>query len=250
MKKLNIFLLLISLFFFSCGEDDGGSLSSGEVPAVLLGNMYNLEFATANYGPYKMGDIVEFTFSSSGSLFIKDANSSTLQLDEFGIEGSEVIWEDNDHSKRYALSLKNDNSEINEINLLEQSDNSFLGQFVPAGEGADPLDIIKGLATKGKNGTGHYDVVSVSTGTHERMTILIDPDGNMNFDETISFEVTNYAQLTDETECCDGIYIDMAPYPTESYPRLEVYLDDDGNLSEMHYSPEYPNVTGKVEITF
>lgn len=249
MKKQNIFILLFSLFIFSCGEDD--AVSAGDVPAALLGNVYNLEFSTTDYGPYKKGDKVEFTFSSSGSLFIKDANGSTLQLDVFVTEGSEVIWEDIDHSKRYALSLKNDNTEINEINLLEKTDNSFLGQFVPEGEGGENgLDLLKGLATKGKNATGHYDVVSVTNGTHERMTILIAPSGTMNFDETISFDSENYEQVIDATECCNGIWVDMSPYPTETYPRLEVYLDDNGDLSEMHYSPEYPNETGKVEITF
>lgn len=251
MKKQLLTLLTTSLIFImSCGEDKIEDLLAGEIPEGIKGQVVNMEFSTANYGPYKKGDIVEFTFSSSGILVIKDAISNTLTLETMVVEGGEYIWEDNDHSKRYAVSLKNENTELNEINLLEQSDNSFLGQFVPAGEGADPLDIIKGLAIKGKNGTGHYDVASVSTGTHDRMTILIDPEGNMNFDETISFETTNYAQLTDATECCDGVYIDMAPYPTETYPRLEVYLNDEGGLSEMHYSPEYPNVTGKVEITF
>lgn len=85
---------------------------------------------------------------------------------------------------------------------------------------------------------------------HERLTILIDPEGNINFDETISFSATDYEKVTDAVDCCDGIWIDMTPHPTEPYPRLEVYLNEDGSLSQMHYSPEYPNTTGKVQITF
>lgn len=250
-KQLFTIFSTCLLFIVSCGEDKIDDLLSGTVPEGLKGQVVNMKFDTQDYGPYKKGDIVEFTFSSSGILQIKDAIGNTLTLETMVVEGSEFIWEDNDHSKRYAVSLKNDNTELNEINLLEQTDNSFLGQFVPEGEGGgDALDIIKGLATKGKNDTGHYDVVAVNKGIHERMTILIDPEGNMNFDETISFSVDNYELVTDAIDCCMGVWIDMSPYPTETYPRLEVYLDDDGNLSEMHYSPEYPNVTDKVEIIF
>lgn len=84
---------------------------------------------------------------------------------QVGLEGSEYIWKDTDHSKRYAVSLKNEDTELNEISLLEQSDNSFLGQYVPIDEGANGLDLLKGLATKGINSTGHYDVASVDNGT-------------------------------------------------------------------------------------
>ena len=238
MKKLTAFLCSL-LILWSCSEDDSADpIQQADLPDELTGVVVELQFSTADSGPYQMGDLVEFAFSSSGALFITDASNNVLELSSFVQEGSEYVWDDTENAKRYAVSLTSE-GEINEINYLE-STNSFLGQFVPVA-GNDELSLIIALA-------GDYTISSVDEGSHNRMTIAIDAQGTIDFDTDLSFSADDYELITDRRDCCDGIWVDMSPYPSEPYGRLELYVDTSGGLSEIYYYPEYPNVSGRVKV--
>lgn len=242
-KQLITFFSICILLLASCSEDEIADALSGNIPDGLKGQVIDLEFTTADYGPYKMGDIVEFTFSSSGILVINDAVGNTLTLETVVAEGSEFIWEDNDHSKRYAVSLTSD-GELNEINLLEQTDNSFLGQFTtPRGEQGES-GIIQNLA-------GMYTITQVNGGTHDRMTLTIEEDGDIDFDTDLFFSTEQYELVTDNRECCGTIVIDITPSPSEPHERIEIPVNSATGIPvAVNYFPDYPNTSNRLQVLF
>ncbi len=238
MKELTA-LLFSLMMLWSCGDDTSDPVIPADLPDDLAGVVIELEFISDDASPYRMGDLVEFAFSSSGALFITTASGSSLELPTFVQENEEFIWDDAPNGRRYAVSLTAD-GDINEINYLG-SDNAFLGQFVPV-SGNDELELIIALE-------GDYTVSSVDEGSHNRMSVSIDNQGTIDFDMDLTFTAEDYELITDRRDCCDGIWVDISPYPSEPYERLELYVDASDNLTEIHYYPEYPNVGGRVKIS-
>lgn len=238
----------------SCDKDDEDPVTNPptnnpSLPATISGTVANMEFTTANVGaPYTLNQKVNFTFSSSGMLFIDvdpaAANGDEVNIASFTLVGQEYVWEDTQAGFKYALSLTS-NSEINEINVSNLS-GSFLGQFTPIATGGNTeLDLIKAMA-------GNYAVTNVSKGAHTRMSVTIAANGDIDFDTGLQFVTADYELISDRLDVLDGVWIDMTPYPTEPYPRLQIFVDptDRTKAVNMLYSPSYPNVSGRVEIDF
>lgn len=230
--------------------DDGNNGNNGGTPAdapqAMLGRTANMEFTTANTGaPYVLDQKVNFTFASNADLGVDDdpaANDGDeLTLPFNAKQGNEYVWNDQGSNHSYVLSLIDDTT-INEINVFDLGSNSFLGQFTPIGN--DPGPSLVGQYM------GSYNVTAVEKGSHTRMTIQIDGDGNIDFDAGVALDANDYALVSDALDCCDGIWVDMAPYPTENYPRVELHMDpSSGELSAVHYYPEYPTVNNRVQVT-
>lgn len=228
---------------YACGSDEAEPAGTTFIDA-LAGVEISLQFTTANTGsPYQLNDVVKFSFSNTGALSIdknpsaNDGNEITIQ--NFAQVGSEYQWVESGTGHTYNLSLKSDNS-INEMNL-NGSDGAFLGQFTPVEEGNSTLGLIKALA-------GTYQVANVVSGTHDRMNVVIDADGNIDFDTNVQLTTDTYQLVTDRIDVLNSIFIDMTPYPTEPYARAELVLNTDGTLAQISYLPEYPNVSGRVVI--
>ena len=250
MKSLSKILFVTALTLFSCNEEEsnpGNDFGSPEdLPASILGTVENMELSTSatTDHPYMLDQRVNFIFSSSGALFIDidpDAtNGEEIEIMNFSISGNEFIWTDSDAGFQYALSLNGE--EINEINLNSEDGNTFHGQFIPISTSSE-LDLIKAFA-------GTYTITSVDEGSHTRMTVIVDANGNIHFDTGTSFTTDAYELITDRRDCCDGIWIDLNPYPTEPYERLELYVNASDELVEIHYYPQYPNVSGRTKVKF
>lgn len=247
MKKLLFLLPLAGLMIISCGKDDdqpNPTTPPQSLPSAIAGTSLNMEFTAPQTGaPYTLGQIVQFTFSSSGSLGIDvdptAGNGDEITISSFTESSGEYIWEDAAAGVSYHLSLKSDNS-VNEINVFDAGGTNFLGQFIPESGGGNLV----------VNYEGSYTVTSVDKGTHTRMTVSIDASGNIDFDTGIMLNAADFALVSDRLDCCDGIWIDMNPYPTEPYERVNLHMDpNSGDLIRIEYYPQYPSVSGRVEVT-
>ena len=235
---------------FNMLEDLGEDLQPADpadLPSVVRGVKANMELTLSNVDdiPYVLNQKVDFTFSDLGGLAIdvdpEAVNGDEIEIPVFYITpNGEFVWIDEPAGYFYALSIISE--KISEINLIASADSSFLGQFTEVESGGSTaLDLVKAFQ-------GTYNVTSVDNGAHNRNTVVIDAEGNIDFDTDKNFTVDTYELITDRVECCEGIWIDLAPYPSEPYPRLELYVDTDGLLTEINHYPEYPNASGRVDV--
>ena len=258
LKSYLLALLFIGGVFVSCSDDEsdtttpmdqgnGNNNSGVSLPASVKGQVVNMKFTAAQMGaPYTENQEFKFTFSSSGMLFIDDdpaANDGDeITLSSPSLVGNEYVWTDASNDFSYALSLKSDSS-INEVNLSQTSSSSFLGQFIPTNSGGG-ASMIAAYA-------GTYTVTSVDKGTHSRMTVIIDASGNIDFDSNVQLMVSDFALVSDRLDCCDGIWIDMNPWPTEPYQRVNLFIDSTSNTpNKIEYMPEYPSISNRVHVNF
>lgn len=245
-------LCLVLVVFTACEKGNQNNQNPGEtnisIPSAIANKQIALEFTTENSGaPYSLGDQVAFTFSSTGSMAIDvdplEGNGNEVTISSFTYLDEEFIWEDKDNNHKYALSLQAD-STVNEINVYDLSD-KFLGQFTPISSSGtnDPLDIIKSLG-------GTYNVTAVNRGTHTRMSVIIDVfSGSIDFDDTSYLSVVDYELITDRLDDLDGIWIDLAPYPTEPHQRIEMFMKSGTQeLASINYYPQYPSINGQVQV--
>ncbi len=251
MKVLKILslLLMVGSINLACEKDeetndDGPSIA---LPAAISGSSYNLvcSFAASN-APSQLNDQAQFSFGSDGSMSIDfdpaANNGAEVNLSNGTMVGTEFVWEDSDAGYKYALSLTANDS-LNEVNVFDLQDN-FLNQWTPVPSGPSNLALISALA-------GTYNVQSVDQGTHSRMSLIIGSDGAIDFDSGISFTSGDYQLISDRIDVLDAIFIDIDPYPSEPYPRLELYVNpnDATQLESVIYRPNYPSI-GATEISF
>jgi hypothetical protein len=254
-KSIAFYLLLsLAMFFTACSDDDSEtpttnpspSGSSGTLPSSVKGQVVNMKFTAPQAGaPYSLDQEVTFTFSSSGMLFI-DENPAAKDGDEITIssftkEGNEFVWKESSKDHSYALSLKADSS-INEVNLSQTSTATFLGQFVPIASSSGGAALVAELE-------GSYTVSSVDKGSHSRMSLSIDANGNIDFDSNVALNASDFALVSDKKTCCNAIYVDMKPYPTEPYQRVNLLLNASGDLEKIEYMPKYPQITDRVHVS-
>ncbi len=237
-------------FTTSCKKDEDtpepstGSNAPADAPLSLLGTTADMEFTTANTGaPYTLNQQVKMSFVTNGDLGIDDdptANDGDeLTLSFTSKQGNEYVWTDNANGHIYSMSLIDDTT-INEINVFDISGVSFLGQFTPINNNTGNIVA---------NYEGSYTVTNVLNGSHTRMSVSIDADGNIDFDTNVMLDAGNFALVSDRLDCCDGIWIDMDPFPTTNYPRAELYVDStSGDLNALHYYPDYPSISGRVQV--
>jgi hypothetical protein len=249
MKTLrSLFIPLLSLLIFTaCSkeEDDQNVMgTNNNLPSTIAGESVLMRFSAPQTGaPYTDNQEIKFTFSSNGLLSIDenpdDQDGDELSIASFTELDGEYIWADAANDLSYKLSLKDDNS-INELNLFTTSSNTFLGQFLPLDGSSTNLVA---------NYAGNYSVTSVDKGNHNRMTVSIDADGNIDFDTNVLLQASDFALVSDRLDCCDGIWVDMSPYPTEPYARINLFVDNTSRkLNKVEYLPEYPSIANRVTV--
>jgi|GEM_PF-1768002 len=255
LNRIAFFLsTLCILILSSCSDDEGDDNETvipqpniptlPALPATVSGQVVDMKFTTAQTGaPYVDNQEVKMTFSSAGQLFIDDdpaANDGDeINIATFTLVGSEYIWQDASNGHAYALSLKPDGS-INEVNVSNSASGMFLGQFITIDNNANSLVA---------NYQGNYDVTSVDKGSHSRMTVSIDANGNIDFDSAVQLNSSDFDLVSDRLSCCNGIWIDMKPYPTTPYPRVNLFVDQtSGELNKIEYFPEYSSVNNRVTV--
>lgn len=257
MKKLQLFSIIlitaVSFTLSSCSDDDSTEANPSQnqapttsLPRTISGTVVNMIFTAPQTGsPYSLNQETTFTFSSSGMLFIDQdpaaANGDEISISIYTTEGDEFVWKDETNDLSYQLSLKQDNS-INEVNVFKTSTNSFLGQFIPKVDNSGGSNLVAEFE-------GQYTVSNVEKGTHSRMTLSIDAEGNIDFDNGVQLSSVDFELVSDKRDCCDGIWVDMKPYPSEPYPRVNLFVDPtSGALNKIEYYPEYPAITDRVFV--
>jgi len=117
-------------------QNTGGSgTTPATIPDSLKSQVKKLKFFAAQQSyptgfPYKADDVVDFTFSGSGSLSVgssyRDLGTPVKYPDS-----EELVWHDSAHGIYYALSFKQDGA-FNEINVYSdpaKKPETFYGQF-------------------------------------------------------------------------------------------------------------------------
>lgn len=254
-KSTLLAIVICSSFLSSCSDDDDEKIeptipqnqtTNPALPTTVASQVVNMVFTAAQTGaPYTINQEVKVTFSSSGMFFL-DQNPSANDGDEVNVasftqSGTEYIWADAANDYSYALSLKSDSS-INELNVTKTSTSAFLGSF-------QPIQAIDAALVSQFAGT--YNVTQTVAGTHSRMTVIIDANGNLDFDSNKQINTTEFARIEDKLDCCDAITVDTKPYPTTPYGRIIMYTDSSNtNLISIDYRPDHPAVTNRVEVKF
>lgn len=196
------------------------------LPDGLAGISTELQFTTSNNGaPYNLNQVVRFTISSSGALFIDtdpdSNNGDEISIAEFTVSGTgEIIWLDIPGGFRYALSLTS--SGINEINVFGIDSGMFLGQFTEVQDtstGIPNLDLVLQFI-------GTYNVEAV-TNSHDRGTLTILDDGSVDFDTATIFPAENIVAIFDRTNIQDE-------------PRIQINYseNDDGQVIQLFLSQD------------
>ncbi len=135
--KWSSFLVIISLFALAGCNSSGSSTTTTEdtdnnqnnatLPSSVAGQSVTMVYSSAQTGSfYSNGDVVLFTFSSSGTLTL--TNQYTVVSDSVSLRGNEYIWVDDTSSVEYALSLDSSGN-IHEVNIYGIGGSPFYGQF-------------------------------------------------------------------------------------------------------------------------
>ncbi|MBC8210957.1 MAG: hypothetical protein H8E21_07790 [Gammaproteobacteria bacterium] len=117
-----------SQFVVGGGAGSGGDI--GTLPSYVASQVVDMEFCCAAAGaPYSNGEVVKFTFSGSGMLFLTE--SFTVVAPTFTDNSSATpgpyIWDNGTY--KYELSVLN--NAIHEVNVFASTAGTFLGQFTP-----------------------------------------------------------------------------------------------------------------------
>ncbi|KMT65163.1 hypothetical protein [Catenovulum maritimum] len=243
MFKYPQIILLSSIVLLSAckldisSDDDMDDGTGGDpvvtLPTELMGVIANMQFTHAESGaPYNLNQLANFTFSSSGSLFIdtnpEASDGDELQLDKLAMVGNEYVWMDEQNGFSYAVSLTA--SGIHEINL-SGSAGTFLGQFnhyVELGSDLPNADLVIKYA-------GTYNVVA-SSGTHTRGTVTIGTDLTVDFDTGVAFTEDDIEIIYDRT------FVDGEPRVQISYGA-----DDDADVINIYLNTE---LTAVIQIQY
>ncbi|EWH10408.1 hypothetical protein DS2_08043 [Catenovulum agarivorans DS-2] len=223
-----VLLSACKLDISSDGDDDMDDDSGGDpivtLPSEVMGVEANMQFTHANAGaPYNLDQLADFTFSSSGTLFI-DTNPEAddgdeLQLDKVEMIGSEYVWMDETNGFNYAVSLTG--SGIHEINV-SGSAGSFLGQFthyVEPGSDIPNADLVVKYA-------GSYNVTA-SSGTHSRGTVSIGTDLTIDFDTDVAFTEDDIQNISDRTFIQDEPRVQLSYGADDDADVINLYLNAD-----------------------
>lgn len=243
-----ILSLLLALSFTSCTEDDNddGNGNSTQLSAECVSIFTDLEGSAALVaGGNTGGPGVDFTDGSSYQVTFTSAGKTTIASNagDYVFEAADITSCDENGTEVNVFYQKNT------LNLIVQVDGETIQLVLSDANGQVTLTYTPGpdvsLITPH---AGTYNVAAVGNGTHDRMTVVIGTDGSIDFDTNVSFSPTDYQLISDRIACCDAVYIDCSPYPSEPYPRVELEIIS-GNLTGITYRPNYPN-SGSVEVSF
>lgn len=243
-------LFTLGLIFTSvqCTEEEDPKNNTSDLPAECVGIFDDLEGSqTLTVGVNTGGPGSNFTASSTYMVTFTADGKVTLDSD-----ADDVIFESPDITTCEELSHEtNVFYEKNGLNLIVQVEDETLTLVLSNSSGQVTLTYTPGpdvaLITTYE---GTYNVSSVDAGSHSRMTVTIGSDGSIDFDNGVMYTPTDYELISDRLDCCNAVYVDCTPYPSEPYPRFELIVNSNGDLSGMNYMPQYPNISGRVKLIF
>lgn len=236
------------------GTASTGTTQPGTVNAAFTGDYLLTYFEAREGGPYTEGETVAVlidaeagTLQLGGTLVLSDPFQRFLGGD---LITTEINWQDPDTGFEYALSF-NDTGEFNEINvgdanqLQENGLPLFLGQLfddsVEGGEGNPELGCgAPGTASSRPSGAalvgtcaGTYEIARVLAGEHSRMSVTIAENGDIDFDDGVSYAAASLNLVSDRTSCCNRVQADYNT-PEGTTITVNIYHDDEGNVRDIN----------------
>lgn len=219
---------------------------TANLPAECMGIFDNLEGSKAYIaGGSSGGPSNQFTDGQSYQVTFTAGGKTTIASNS-----SDFVFEPSD-----ITSCDNNGNEVNvfysqgNLNLIVQVDGETIQLVLSDANGQVSLTYSPGpdvsLIT---SYAGTHTVSNVTSGTHNRMTVIIGSDGGIDFDNGISFSPADYQLISDRLACCDAVYIDCTPYPSEPYPRIELEVVS-GSLIGMTFRANYPG-SGATSVSF
>lgn len=174
----------------------GGAVTgSGTLPSSVASQVVDMAFCCAAAGaPYSNGQVVKFTFSSSGTLLLGEPStvvSSTFTVDDSNPTVALYTWDDGTYS--YELSVLN--NAIHEVNVSLSADNTFLGQFAPTSPSTSTGGISEnefGLVFKAD---GLLTTRTIATVDHRGIALAITGLGNDRYLAFIGTGVTDQLRM-------------------------------------------------------
>lgn len=253
MKTIYPYLLTISMGAIivtgtsSCSKTDDTTTSTSNLPSECTSILADLEGThTLTAGNNTGGPGDDFGNSSTYDVVVLANGKISIQSDNSPIvfEGSDITsceelqHESNVYYDKSGLMLIVQ-VEGESITLVLYDSN---GQITLSYSPGPDVSLIVTYA-------GTYPVTAVSKGSHSRMSVTIGSDGSIDFDSGISYTANDYQLISDRLDCCQAVYIDCAPYPSEPYPRITIETNSYGEIIGMSYNANYPN-SGGTSVAF
>ncbi|MCF2858743.1 hypothetical protein L1286_14745 [Pseudoalteromonas sp. SMS1] len=220
-------------------DDDS---SDDMLPDALSSKVFTLTFKLSESGSaYTDGQKVQFTFSSSGKLFIDvdpdTSNGDEITLDSFDKEGDEYVYSDQANGFNYSVAVLND--KLHEINLFAIG-GGLLGQFVVQ---ASEDDIPNLAALTALAGT-----YVVSGDGHSRGTVIIGQDGTVDFDSGISYTPSDIVAIFDRKNITEEPRVQVNYGSDDDGPSVRIFLNTDlQSVKMMRYTHNNENIS--IEVT-
>lgn len=214
-NKIILSLLLVGLVFTGCSKDDDSGDNKNPDPnqngdAVICGGFFEANEGTSNFvaGPrdenfsnhFTQGNSYEVVIFENGDLHVT-GDERTFEFAEDMItqcgEGHETTVNYHNTTTGYQVILQ---KEAGAVQIIIYNDNGQvqLDRFAPA-----DLSLLIERA-------GTYTVESMSAGAeHDRMTVIIETDGKINFDTDKVFGQDEISAVFDRLDCCNRIHVDL-----------------------------------------
>jgi hypothetical protein len=211
--------------YLPCGGD-GATAATSPVIAGALADTYTLVYdEIVAGGPWADGAEVTAVLGDDDTITV-DGVSMTGPLMRGGIRTSvaEAVW----CSGQWEYAVSDiDNDTFNEINLFDRTRAdgdglaTFVGQLTEVFDGVD-MSLVTPYA-------GTWNVTRVWDGSHERETLTIDEDGNVDFDTGVNVPVSTATAVYDRIGCCTRVQVDYTPSASNGWTTsINFHLEADG----------------------
>ncbi len=224
----------------AASSSSSSSSTTSQLPAAVSSQVVNMRFGSAQAGaPNNNDDVVEFTFSSSGLLMLDNVTfASTFTVDS---SGPSPVYNWDNGTFRYELSILND--AIHEVNVFDSANAAtFLGQFTP---------VVAVDVTLIADRAGTYNVSATTTGTHSRGTVIINAQGDIDFDTGLNFPAASAQNFFDRSNLAvplKRLVVDFGAFNSLSpNATVTLYLNDSGVIVRATLESE-PNVTMVTDV--
>jgi hypothetical protein len=209
MRKLFFLPLGLVAILVSCGKDDqndngnpkgicAGFFDAHHMDATFLSGGVTGDFAA----DFSQGNPYRVLISKSGAIAIYGANqtfefSKEMITDCSETHESNVFYENPTSGNKVILQHEQGAYQVVLYNAS--------GQVALNRRGPVDLTLLKQRA-------GVYSITGMSAqASHNRMTVVINSDGTIDFDSALSYGDQDITAIFDRLDCCNRIHVDLTP---------------------------------------
>lgn len=208
--------MVAGLFFTACSKDDdannnsNGNNNQNNTGTAICGGFFEANQGTSNLtaGPvnsnfdnnFTQGNAYEVVIFENGDLHVTGDDQTyeftESMITECGESHETNVYYDNT-ATGFQIILQKEGGAM-QIVLYNDDGQVQLDRFAPA----DLTLLIERAGT--------YNVQSMSDAAeHDRMTVIIETDGTINFDTDMVFGQDEISAVFDRPECCDRVHVDL-----------------------------------------